>query len=218
MSTTVVQPPSPGWRFGFLWILATCVGALVGPAFAFPVNLVLVALLGVTAPLPGTTIQQALTLTVDGIGASMLFVGLGMGFGQWLLLRKYIKHSAGWILATGVAMLLAGLFRWSLPPDTPREMIGPLTIPAGTVLLAVCQWFILRGRVPHAGWWIVISIGGWVPTLAASIVFGYLQLPVETLFALVVIIFGTILPFVVAAGGMAWLLRQTTYQAGPAST
>ncbi len=206
----IVQPTRPGWRFGFLWILATAVGALVGPAFAFPVNLALVALLGVTAPVPGTPAQQALILTLDALGASMLFVGLGMGLGQWLLLRKYLKHSAGWILATGLAMLLEGLFRWSLPPDTPPGLIGPLTVPIGAILLAVCQWFVLRGRVPHAGWWVVICIAGWVPTLAFAIVAEYLQLSSESLFAIVIIAIGTILPFAVAAGGMAWLLRQTS--------
>lgn len=209
MSTAVVQAPSPGWKFGFLWILATGVGALVGPALAFPVNLALVALLGVIAPVPGTPIERALLLTADGLGASMLFVGLGMGFAQWLLLRKYLKHSAGWILATGLAMLIEGLFRMSFPPDINPALIGPLTIPAGAVLLAVCQWFALRGRVPHAGWWVVICIAGWVPTLAASVIFGYLQLSSETLLALVMIVTGTILPFAVAAGGMVWLLRQT---------
>ncbi len=211
MSSPVVRLTVPGWRFALLWMLATLVGALVGPAFAFPVNLVLVALLGVTAPVPGTPVEQALILTADGLGASTLFVGLGMGFGQWLLLRKYLKHSAGWILATGLAMLLAGVFRWSLPPDTPRELIGPLTIPSGAILLAVCQWFVLRGRVPHAAWWILICIAGWVPALAFALVAGYLLLPVETLFAVVIIVIGTILPFVAAAGGMVWLLRQSIF-------
>ena len=211
MSAQAVQTPSLGWKFGLLWTLATVVGAIVGPAFAFPVNLALVALFGVTAPVPGTPTQQALILTADAMGASMLFVGLGMGLGQWLLLRKYLKHSAGWILATGLAMLLEGLFRWSLPPDTPPGLIGPLTIPTGAVLLAVCQWFVLRGRVPHAGYWVILCIAGWVPTLAASIVFGYLQLSPESLLALVIIVIGTILPFMVAAGGMVWLLRQTAF-------
>ncbi len=209
MSTAVAPPTAPGWKFGVLWILATGAGAVIGPALAFPVNLALVAFLGVTAPLPGTATEQALTLTADAMGASMLCIGLGMGFCQWLLLRNYLPHSAGWIVATGVAMLFAGLFRLALPPDTPRDMIGPLTIPAGAISLAVCQWFVLRGRVPHAGWWVVVCIAGWAPTLAASIVFGYLQLSPETLLALVVIVTGTILPFVVAACGMVWLLRQT---------
>lgn len=205
----MAQPTRPGWRFGLLWILATVVGALVGPAFAFPVNFALVALLGVTAPVPGTPAEQALILTLDSMGATMLFVGLGMGMGQWLLLRNYLKHSAGWILATGLAMLLAGLFRWSLPRDIPPGLIGPLTIPASAILLAVCQWFALRGRVPHAGWWVVICIEGWVPTLAFAMAEEYLQLSSESLFALVIIVIGTILPFAVAAGGMVWLLRQT---------
>ncbi|MGB8643959.1 MAG: hypothetical protein WCF84_01880 [Anaerolineae bacterium] len=210
MSVALVQPTRPGWKFGFLWILATVVGPIIGLAFAFLVNLALVAILGVTAPVSGTETEQALILTADGMGASMLFIGLGMGLGQWLLLRKYLKHSAWWILATGLAMLLEGLFRWSLPPDTPPELIGPLTILASALLLAVCQWFALRGRVPHAGWWVVICVAGWAPTLAFSIVFGYLQLSEATLFALVAIAIGTILPFAVAAGGMAWLLRQTS--------
>ena len=88
MSALKIQPASPGWGFGFLWVLATAVGALVGPVFAYPINLALVAFLGVTAPVPGTPTEQALILTLDGLGASMLFVGLGMGLGQWLLLRK----------------------------------------------------------------------------------------------------------------------------------
>lgn len=210
MSAPIVQPTPPGWRFGFLWILATAVGALVGPAFAFPVNLALVALLGVTAPVPGTPTQQALILTLDGLGASMLFVGLGMGLGQWLLLRKYLKHSAGWILATGLAMLFQGLLRWSLPPNTPAGQIGPITITSGAIIVSICQWFVLRGRVPHAGWWVVICIAGWVPTLAFSLVAEYLQLSSESLLALVIVAIGTILPFAVAAGGMVWLLRQTS--------
>jgi hypothetical protein len=210
MSARIVQPTHPGWRFGFLWILATAVGALVGLAFAFPVNLALVALLGVTAPVPGSPTQQALILTADAMGATMLFVGLGMGLGQWLLLRKYLKHSVGWILATGLAMLLEGLFRLSLPPDIDPGLIGPLTVPAGAILLAVCQWFVLRGCAPRAWRWVVICIAGWVPTLAFAIAAEYLQLSSESLFAIVIIVIGTILPFAVAAGGMVWLLRQTS--------
>ncbi len=215
MKNQTARPPSPGWRFALLWILATFVGALIGPVLSFPVNLALVALLGVTAPVPGTAIQHALILTADSMGATMLFVGLGMGVGQWLLLRRYIQRAAGWIPATGLAMLVQGLFRWSLPPDTPPGWIGPLTIPAGVISLAVCQWFALRGRVPHAGWWAVLCLTAWVPTLVLAIADIYLQFPSETLLALVLIAIFTILPFAVAAGGMAWLLRQTA-DASPA--
>jgi hypothetical protein len=204
----MVRPPSPGWRFALLWMLATLVGALVGPVFAFPVNFALVALLGVTAPLPGTPVQQAFNLTADSLGASMLFVGLGMGFGQWLLLRGSLKHMAGWILATGLAMLLAGLFRMSLPPDTPPGQIGPLTVPVGAILLAVCQWFVLRGRVPHAWRWVLICLAGWAPTLALAIVGDSLQLSSDSLIAVVMIASFTVLPFAAAAGGMVWLLQQ----------
>lgn len=213
MRDQMVHAPSPGWRFALLWMLATVAGALIGPLLAFPVNLALVVLLGVTAPIPGTPTQQALTLTADGLGASMLFIGLGMGFCQWLLLRNYLQHSTGWVFVTGLAMLLADLFRAILPPGTPRELIGPLTIPSGAILLAVCQWFVLRGRLPHAELWVVICIAGWVPTLVFSIVAGYVQFPYESPFAAIIIVIGTILPFVVAASGMVWLLQH----AAPAS-
>lgn len=216
MPDQIVRRPSVGWRFGFLWILATAAGALVGPIFAFPVNLALVALVGVKAPLPGTPTEQALILTADGMGASMLFVGLGMGLGQWLLLRKYIKDSAWWIPATGLAMLLAGVFRWSLPADTPRELIGPLTVPTGAILLSVCQWFVLRGRVPHAVWWVIICVGGWVPAFAVALAGTYVEIPYESPLTAVLIAVGTILPLAAAAGGMVWLLRQTSPRTAPA--
>lgn len=160
MPDQMIRSPAHGWRFMFVWILGTFAGALVGVVLAFPVNLALVAFLGVTAPIPGTPTEQAFIITADSLGASMLFLGLGMGFGQWLLLRRYLDHIAGWILATGLAMFLAGLFRWSLPPDTPPGLIGPLTVPISAFLLAVCQWFVLRRRVLHAGWWVVICVGG----------------------------------------------------------
>ncbi len=216
MADPMVRPRSPGWRFALLWVLATAVGALLGPAFAFPVNLALVALLGVTGPVPGTTVDQALILTADGMGATMLFVGLGMGFCQWLLLRRYLKHSAAWILATGLAMLLAGVFRMSLPPDTPASLIGPLTVPAGAISLAVCQWFVLRARVPQAWRWIVICLAGWAPTLVLSLIgdslfasTGNSMVASELIILMILIATFTILPLAVAAAGMVWLLRQT---------
>jgi hypothetical protein len=151
-----------------------------------------VGLLGVNAPVSGTITEQAIIITADALGASMLFVGLGIGFGQWLLLRRYLNHTAGWILATGIAMLLQGLFRMSLPPDIPRGLIGPLTIPAGAILLTTCQWFVLRGRVPHAGWWAIICIAGWAPTLGFAIVAEYVQFSYESLLAAVMIAIGII--------------------------
>ncbi len=209
MSAQTAQATLPGWRFGLGWVVATGLGALIGQALAFPANLALVVLLGVTAPVPGTLTDQALILTADGMGASMLCLGLGMGAAQWLLLRRYLKGMAGWIPATGLATLLAGLFRWTLPPDTPVDLIGPLTVPAGATLLAVCQWFALRGRVSHAWWWLVICVAGWVPAFALAVLDLYLHFSSDSLLTMVLIAVFTILPFALAAGGMVWLLRQT---------
>jgi len=145
MSTSIALPTRPGWKFWFLWMLATVAGAVVGLVLSVPFQLVLEAALGTDVPPPWTATQTALIVVLKGAEGGLM--GLGMGFGQWLVLRKHLKRSGGWILATGLAVFLQGAFRWMLPYDTPPWLVGVILMLSFGVFLGVCQSFVLRGRV-----------------------------------------------------------------------
>ncbi len=208
MSVLTVQPTPPGWRFWFLWMLATVVGA-AAMVLSFPFQVILVAALGSDAiPPPWTATQTALIMVFKGAQGGVM--GLGIGLGQWLVLRKYLKQARGWILATGLALFLEGAFRWMLPYETPPARIFALTTLASGVFLGLGQWFVLRGHVPNAGWWIAINVVGSVATLAVGAVGEYARFSIESFLGMVFFAVSMLVPFAVAGGGMVWLLRQNS--------
>jgi hypothetical protein len=206
MPERMVQPTRPGWRFWLLWMLATVVGAAVGLLLSLPLNELLVAALGGDSkPPPWTATETALIILFKGAEGGM--IGIGMGLGQWWVFRKYLKETGWWVLATGVALFLQGAFRWNLPYDTSAWQVGVDTMLSFGVLLGIAQWFVLRGRVPYAGWWIAISVAAWVLALALTVVTSDTAINSflgVTLFAIILL-----LPFAVAGAAMVWLLRQS---------
>jgi hypothetical protein len=208
MSAQIVQPTRPGRRFWFLWMLATVVGVATGLILSFPFDSILVAAIGLNATPPWTATETVLIILLKGAEGGVM--GMGMGLGQWLVFRKYLRDSSGWIIATGLAFFLQGAFRWMLPYNTPAVQVGVITLLSFGIFLGLGQWFVLRGRVPNAGWWIAISIAGWASTLAFFAVNEYAQLPIESTLGIVSFAFTLLMPFAVAGGGMVWLLRQTT--------
>lgn len=206
MSTSAVEPSRPGWRFWFRWMLATIVGA-AGIVLSFPFQLILEAALGPNLPPPWTATETALIAVLKGAEGGVM--GLGMGLGQWWVFRIYLKQSSGWIIATGLALFLQGAFRWSLPYDTPPGQVGvSITLSFG-VFLGLCQWFVLRGRVPYAGWWIAINVAGWLPALGLMLASEFGGLDIDPILGMFFTAITSVVPFAVAGGGMVWLLRQT---------
>ncbi len=207
MSARTVQPSRPGWKFWFLWILATVVGAAVGLVLSFPFQLVLEAALGTKRIPPWTAAETGLIVVLKGAEGGVM--GLGMGLGQWLVFRKHLNQTRGWILATGLALFLEGAFRWSLPFDTLTWQLGVDTMLSLGAFLGIFQWFVLRGRVPYAGGWIVISVAGWILALVLIVATEFAPQPVESSVGQVLFGVTLLVPFAVAGGGMVWLLRQT---------
>lgn len=83
-------------------------------------------------------------------------IGLAVGLMQWFQLRPLGRHSAWWILATGLGWVLAlGFVRLIGLDDI--ELRGALI---GTVL-GVGQWLVLRHTSRQAGWWILVSALAW---------------------------------------------------------
>lgn len=202
MAVQILEPNRPGWRFWLFWMLATFVGAIAGMLLSFPFQIILEAALGPSRLPPWTTTEHTLIVVLKGAQGGMM--GLGMGVGQWLVFRKYLMNTRGWILATGLAAFLQGAFRWMLPYDMPAQQVGvSITISFG-IFLGVCQWVVLRGHIPHAEWWIAISMAGWMPVLALMFAPDFGQVIGMTLMGIAMIV-----PFALAGAGMIWLLRQT---------
>jgi hypothetical protein len=171
-----------------------------------PLNLILVAVLGPDVPPPWTAAQTALIIVFKGAEGGVM--GLGTGLGQWLVFRKHLMRAGGWIPATGLAFALQGAFRWSLPYETLALQVGVDIMLSFGVFLGIFQWLVLRGRVSHAGWWIAISIAGWLPALALMVGPELAQFPIESTLGWGLFALAMLLPFAVAGGGMVWLLRQ----------
>jgi hypothetical protein len=76
---------------------------------------------------------------------------------------------------------------------------GAITLTLFGAALGIAQWVVLRGHIQQAGWWIVLSTGGWA--LGAALSAG------PDVSTAVIASWGV--PVLVGAGGMGWLLRES---------
>ncbi len=119
-------------------------------------------------------IQWVLACTVGwlvGWGLlGQLSLGLTIGLGQWLVLRRqYPGQAPGWwILASTVgwlaswAVIVSGL----LIPPNPGSVETLLASTVIGAIMGVAQWLVLRRLVYRAGWWVMASVVGWVVALS----------------------------------------------------
>lgn len=119
-------------------------------------------------------------VSADAIWAAYLFrgvhsVGVGTAVLQALVLRRRLAQAATWVLATGVAAVVAELIGtlatgtvYNRTGEIDATFIGSiaLVVVAGGLLVGFAQWLILRRLVERAGWWIPVSglglIVGWI--------------------------------------------------------
>ena len=118
-------------------------------------------------------------ISADAIWVAFLIqggnsVGIGVAALQALALRRHLEQAATWILATGVAAVVADVIG-SLATGAVYNRIGQieggylwslaLSVLAAGLLVGFAQWLILRRLVARAGWWIPVSglglIVGW---------------------------------------------------------
>ena len=200
------QPSLPGWRFWFAWMFATLAGAAVGMILSFPFQAILEAALPAQLPPPWTPTETALIVLFKGAEGGMM--GAGMGLGQWLVFRKFLKGVGGWVLATALACLAQGMFRWILPYDMPPWQVGVVITLSWGAFFGLFQWLVLRGRLRHAAWWIGINVAAGIPGVAGIAAPELLGLRLEPWLGWTLAGVTFVLPFGVAAGAMVWLLRQ----------
>ena len=197
------QHTHPGWNLWLRWLIGTTGGVVL--------------LLLASIPLNAFDLYAGEQAQAGGIGrfAVVLVISLGwlltggcFGLGQWWAARGEIKGFGWWILATLAGYPAGSLLQQVLPgirvPGWGGLWGGLSMLLSFGLALGVSQWLVLRGRVPRAGWWIVISIAGWLlaNTLTnAAYLSGLYVEPLDLVTAFLI-------PTMVSGAGIVWLLQQ----------
>ncbi len=198
--------PLPGWRFWLAWDLATVVAAIAAVIILAPLNnLALIAFeaLGwspASSATPGLFSMFVVSLLSALSGAIM---GAAFGIGQWLVLRRVLPGTGGWVLATLIGYPLAFAVQRVVPCGDIPVLCGSMMFLLFGIALGVLQWLVLRGRVPRSRIWVAVSIAGWLLAFlltGAVEVSGLYVEPFDLIAALLV-------PTMVTGAGMIWLLR-----------
>jgi len=105
----------------------------------------------------------------------LILRGFIVGAMQWLVLRHVLPGAWWWIAATGLSLIAASFL--SNLPGLPVNLSGLYSalyqqfglwevfwvnlVREAVVwgMVGVAQWLVLR-RLPHAGWWIPLSVAG----------------------------------------------------------
>lgn len=226
-----VRPKSRNWTLWLFWFAATALGWAIGWTLAGAIREPIHRLVG---PDFGFVVAET-----AAEAATWGLTGLLVGVGQWLAIRSRIRRAGWWVVATVVAWTLAGSvqrFRAKGMEEIMREMVpwigsfswryvrwfdmgmGMLSDGLVGLVIGVVQWPVLRKKVRGAGWWIVISMLAWasIPVLVA-ILSPILHMPNDERMWWLVSLIGGIIPGIVTATGMVWLLSRRRRDAMPQS-
>lgn len=97
-----------------------------------------------------------------------LFDGVSSGIAQWLVLRIYI-NMPGWLWV--FTIILEHIVRIYLLDIDIASTFATFIIYSGVIglIIGVLQWLILRPRINHAEWWVLILIAGYIISAVAVI-------------------------------------------------
>ncbi len=187
-----------------MWVLGTIAGTVSFLILSFPLN-ALFAALRPAMPEPG----QPSPLLQLLISLSSAIMGAAFGLGQWLVLRTELRQAGAWVLATAVGYGVGSQIPRLLRCDGAPWLCGSMMLLSYGAAIGILQWLVLRGRVYQAGWWIPISLAGWLLAFAltgVAILSGLYVEPFDMAAALLA-------PTMVSGAGMVWLLRRTPHAA-----
>lgn len=187
-------------RFFNRWVLATFGGWLLGV-----VVILLLAAIG----------ERVRVGDQSPVGIGM---GLGVGYAQWRVARKWFGATSQWMWATvsgmGTAFVLSDLVgvRWDIGQSNVFRLI--ILAALGSLLVGLWQWRTLQPRSLRAHWWIAASVVGWVsaaclPMLMISPGPGSPQSALALWLNVGGLALGGIVLGVITGGALAWLLRSS---------
>lgn len=125
------------------------------------------------------TVGTALGLPRSFVAYGALLAGValvGIGFGQWLVLRRVSSWRS--LLPAETLGGMAGIVIGAVSFAVLREVAGPgmavgLPLTVGLVAFGIVQWLILRARVAWASRWALASVAGLAVGLVGASVFTY---------------------------------------------
>lgn len=111
-----------------------------------------------------------------GIEGMQFYLGLGMGAGvgffQWLLLRKFLAVNALWILFSACGLGIPFIILDLMPTGTVPYKL-PLSIFFGALTVGLLQFLLLKKLSPKAYLWILSSFIGWILAVATVFTVNY---------------------------------------------
>jgi hypothetical protein len=150
------------WTLWEWWLLATMMGVILAVGIA----VISSAIANNFGPV-GTVVMLHLMGALEGVV---------LGFTQWLVLRRYVKHIGWWVFATGVGSLIAWLigvkFMVALALVSFTNTMTTTTLWAlqqavfwmgawvGTIL-GIAQWLVLRSHVHKGVGWVLANALAW---------------------------------------------------------
>lgn len=168
-----------------LWHFATVCGFTVGWTIGWAIILYLQSL----------PWMEILFWVIPSGGA-----GLGMGLGQWMLMRRSYKNAALWIPTTAIGfiatiggillltMITNAFFEGSIPAFfkqfvdwfTPWLILLAAIAPAAIIIGPLCQWLIIRNALSRQPFVEILKMcGGWI---FATLLLGFLLFFIESVF------------------------------------
>jgi hypothetical protein len=160
MEMTVPAHKKPGWPFYFIWVTWTTLCIPIAYAISFIPLSIITLFIGDYIYVNGV---QHITEDYLGLYIIVPMIGLLIGLVQYGMLRPYLPHMGGWVLATAAGWLLGLLLiaiSYRLKWIDPTKYFDAVFFLMG-LSIGVAQWLLLRQRLPRAGWWIAASIAGW---------------------------------------------------------
>jgi len=143
----IIANEKPGWFFYLGWVALNAIAVIMAWYITF-------------------AIMSLVTGEDDSLILELLFpiIGLLTGILQYILLRRYLPHMGWWIAATFLGWLMPFVWffifsRLFIPgSSTVRIVLGMIVL--GTTV-ALPQWWLLRKRVQHAWWWVLVYGLAW---------------------------------------------------------
>jgi hypothetical protein len=167
----IIANEKPGWFFYLGWVALNAIAVIMAWYITW-------------------AIMSLVTETDDSLHLYLLFpiIGLLTGILQYILLRRYLPHMGWWIAATFLGWLMPFVIgfifsRLFIPgSSTVRIVLGMIVL--GTTV-ALPQWWLLRKRVQHAWWWVLVFGLAWGMVGLYDLVTLYELFPVLLGFAVV---------------------------------